>query len=142
MSDIQFEDIRILEVITSQVTEPRNDGTEGSGLYAVPIRLSASAPPEWAGLFIANWNSPPRFTSMHRPGIAVVHRDTVTLSGTTIDEIERYHADTLKLVAEVTNRQYGELMTQRAAEQARKQEIADQHRAQIKDVAKRISFDD
>lgn len=47
--------------------------------------------------FIKTWNQPPQFTTMHRPGIARVSGDRVILDGTTIEEVEKYHRDTLKL---------------------------------------------
>ena len=35
-----MEEIKILSVDTQGITEPRNDGTEGSALYAVPFKLN------------------------------------------------------------------------------------------------------
>ena len=68
-SDV-FVDIKITRVIVEDVTQPRNDGTPGSALYAVPFAFSRRPPSEWAQLFVALWDQPPRWTSMHRPGIA------------------------------------------------------------------------
>jgi len=45
---------------------------------------------------------------MHRPGIARVSGDKVYLDGTTIEEVQKYHRDTLVLALEETNRLYGD----------------------------------
>jgi hypothetical protein len=141
-STSEFEDIRLVGVITSQVTQPRDDGTAGSALYAVPIELSASAPAEWAQLFVHNWDQPPRFSTMHRPGIGRVSGKTITLDGTTLEEVEQYHRETLKLAVAETNRQYREFVGRRAAQEAAERERREQHRAHVEDAAKRITFDD
>ena len=69
------EPIRIVGIIADDVGEPRNDGTRGSALYAVPFRLSRRASGEWTQVFERVWNRPPRRTNMHRPGIAHVRSD-------------------------------------------------------------------
>jgi hypothetical protein len=78
---------------------------------------------------------------MHRPGIASVEGDKIWLRGTTLEEVERYHRDTLKLAVDEANRQYEEMNrereTRRRAEEAR---IA-QHTQSVQDAAKRIKFD-
>ncbi len=98
------EPVRIVGVIADEVTEPRNDGTRGSALYAVPFRLSRRVSPDWAEVFQHVWDRPPRWTSMHRPGIARVHGDRIILDGTTIEEVQRYHRETLVLCVQETNR--------------------------------------
>jgi sRNA-binding protein len=40
---------------------------------------------------------------MHRPGIASVSYDTVILDGTTMEELERYHVETLRHVLDKVN---------------------------------------
>jgi hypothetical protein len=92
-----FEPIAIIGVDTPNVGTPRNDGTRGSGLYRVPIKLSRQPPREWAAALSDVWNYPPEFTTMHRPGIASVSGDTVVLEGTTVEEVRDYHARTLTL---------------------------------------------
>ncbi len=137
----EFKDIKITRVIVEEVTEPRNDGTSGSALYSVPFALSASPPPEWLQLFIENWNHPPRLTSMHRPGIASVNGATITLDGTTIDEVERYHRNTLQSALAETNRQYRELLREGEQGRARANSQREEHRKRIEDASKRIKFD-
>ena len=132
-----FEDIKLTGVQVKSVTEPLNNGSVGSALYSVPISLSHVPDAKWSEMFIQNWDSPPSFTSMHRPGIASVRGATVVLNGTTIEEIEKYHQRTLSLAVAETNRQYRTMKDRE--EQLRAREQA--HRSQVEDVAKRIKFE-
>lgn len=136
-----FEDIKITRVILEEITEPRNDATPGSALYSIPFALSANPPSEWRDLFIENWDHPPRWTLMHRPGIASVHGSTVTLEGTTIEEVERYHRDTLQLVIAETNRQYREWQRKEDQRRDRDDAMRDSRRERIEEISKRIKFD-
>jgi hypothetical protein len=137
----QFEDIKITRVIVEEITEPRNDGTSGNALYSIPFALSARPPAEWVQLFAENWNHPPRFTTMHRPGIASVYGATVILNGTTIDEVERYHRDTLQLAIAETNRQYRGWLHEQEQRRAREEAARKEHRKRVEDASKRIKFD-
>jgi hypothetical protein len=137
----EFTDIKITRVIVEEVTEPRNDGTPGSALYSVPFALSVSPHPEWVRLCIENWNHPPRLTTMHRPGIASVDAATITLDGTTIDEVERYHRDTLQLAIAETNGQYRQSLREGEQGRGRANSQREEHRKRIEDTSKRIKFD-
>lgn len=139
--DSEFEDIKITRVIVEDITEPRNDGTYGSALYSVPFALSRTPPPEWGKLFTENWNHPPRFTTMHRPGIAKIYGAVVTLEGTSIEEVERYHRDTLQLAVAETNKQYRDWRHEQDARQGREQAEREQRRKNLEDASKRIKFD-
>ena len=78
---------------------------------------------------------------MHRPRIARVEGDRVILDGTTVEEVEKYHRDTLKAVVEKVNEDIAEFMAkQRRAEEDRAEQLR-QHQASAQDAAKRISFD-
>lgn len=136
-----FEPIRITGVIADEVSMPRNDGSRGSALYRVPFRLSRRPPSDWAQLFVHNWNRPPRWTTMHRPGIASVVGDKVILDGTTIDEVERYHRDTLLLALDETNRIWVEHETRERRLAAGAEEQRRQHEQQIRDAANRLKFE-
>lgn len=138
----QQEPIRITGIIVDEVGRPRNDGSRGSALYAVPFRLSRRPSSVWADVFVETWNRPPRFTSMHRSGIARVVGDKVILDGTTIEEVERYHRDTLKVVVERANQIVAEQEAearQRAEAKRREQEAHDQR---VRERASQIRFDD
>lgn len=137
----EFQDIKIIRVVVEEITEPLNDGTPGCALYSIPFALSVRPPSEWAELFLENWNHPPRWTSMHRPGIATVDGATVTLNGTTIEEVERYHRDTLQLAVAETNRQFRELRRREEERLAREHAMREQHRKRVEDASKRIKFD-
>jgi len=137
-----FEPIRITEVIASEVGSPRNDGTPGSALYSVPFRLSRSAPAEWGSLFVRAWDHPSSFSTMHRPGIASAHGDRIVLNGTTMEEVEKVHRETLKLAVDQANADYVKLVEQRSKEEARKKEAEEQHRKSVEEISKRIRFDD
>ena len=65
----------------------------------------------------------------------------VVLDGTTMEEVERYHRDTLKLVVDETNRQWRERKGHAAAAEERSRAQEDEHRRNVQDISKRISFD-
>src|ERR1700683_3266830 len=99
-----MEPIRMLEVIAEEVTEPRNDGTPGSALYRIPIRLSAAPSWDWQQAFLSSWQWPPQFTSRHRPGIARISGDHLILDGTTMEELRDIHKTTLEICVIAANR--------------------------------------
>ena len=137
----KFEDIKITRVIVEEITEPRNDGTRGSALYAIPFALSRHPPSQWAHRFIENWNHPPRFSTMHRPGIARISGSTVSLNGTTIEEVENYHRDTLQLAVGKTNQEYREWKRREEEQRAREREQSEKHQKSVNEGARRIKFD-
>ena len=137
-----FDPIRITGVIVDQIGTPRGDGTPGSALYRVPFRLSRTPPREWATVFIEVWNHPPRFTTMHRPGIASVVGDTVILDGTTVEEVQKFHKDTLVLAAAEANKRFLEFVQARALEEEREAKRVQDHRRDVEEKAKGIEFSD
>lgn len=136
------EPVRIVGVIADEVGEPRNDGTRGSALYAVPFRLSRRVSAEWAHLFEQVWNRPPRFTIMHRPGIAHARGDRVVLDGTTIEEVQRYHRDTLVLCIKEANRLIAENEANTRRAEKERQRRSEEHKKRIRDLSDEIKFDD
>ena len=118
------EDIKIKGILIDEVTQPLNNGTRGSALYKIPFELNKRPDYDWIDLFINAWNRPPRFTSMHRPGIASVYGNKIILDGTDIEEVEKYHKDTLKLAVEVANNTLKEL-------NARKKQKEEQERQRL-----------
>jgi hypothetical protein len=123
--------LRIVEVDRDGITQPRNDGTPGSALYSVPLRLSRVPDQAWAELFVRTWDRPPSFTSMHRPGIARVVGDWVVLEGTTVEEVAQYHQRTLKLAVDATNALHADHLRREAAAQAARDETARRHREEV-----------
>lgn len=135
------EAIEIEGIVEDEVGEPRNDGSQGSGLYKVPIRLSARPSKTWARLFVETWNHPPRFTTMHRAGIASVIGDKIILDGTTIEEVEKYHAETLRLVVDKVNSDAGVIEEQDRKRRETAEAESAQHRDHVREVSGRIRFD-
>jgi hypothetical protein len=134
--------IKILGIIASEVGTPRNDGTRGSALYAVPFQLSRGPSPEWAHHFVEVWRSPPSYTTRHRPGIARVEGDRIILDGTTVEEVAQYHRDTLKVVIAEVNRDIEARERYRQQEAQREAERLSKHREAVEEAAKKIKFDD
>lgn len=135
------EPIRITGIYEAGITQPRNDGTAGSALYTVPLQLSRRPSADWAKVFVQKWDRPSKWTSMHRPGIARVSGDKIYLEGTTLEEIDKHHRETLRLAIEETN----EIIAKHEAKQreATERERADRdaHQQHISETAKRIKFD-
>lgn len=134
------EPVKIMGIITDKVTVPKMDGTQGSALYQIPFQLSKTPSSLWGKLFVQQWNSPPIFSTMHRPGIASVFADEIILNGTTIEEVQKYHRDTLMLCVEQANK-----MEQEAFQEHRNREEANirrnnEHFANVHDIAEKIHF--
>lgn len=132
--------IRILGVIVDEVSAPRGDGSRGSALYRIPFKLSASPSSDWARAFVATWARPPRWTSMHRPGIADVLGDKIILDGTTIEEVKEVHRETLLLCVDEANRLTLEAQRARREQEERKRKLDDDHRRNVADQAGDIDF--
>jgi len=79
---------------------------------------------------------------MHRPGIASVRGDKIILDGTTVQEVEQYHRETLVLALNEANRQFLELdAKRRQAEEAERLRI-EEHKKHVSEAAKRLKFDE
>lgn len=78
---------------------------------------------------------------MHRTGIARIQGDRVILDGTTIDEVERYHRDTLKLAVEKANEIEKKVETEQKMIEAQERLRIKKHEEEVRDAAKRIKFD-
>ena len=134
------KDIEILGIITDEVTVPKMDGSRGSALYKIPFRLNKFPSQLWGELFTRNWNSPPRFTTMHRSGIAQVIGDKIILDGTTIEEVRDYHRETLKLCVEKSNIEEKTLLLKANQRKELEAEWIKTHNESIQDLAKGIDF--
>ena len=133
--------LRIVGVIVDEVTEPTMDDTRGSALYAVPFRLNRQPSSLWSEIFVRTWNRPPRFTSMHRQGIARVVGSKIILDGTTIDEVKRYHKETLILCVEKANEEEARVLERERQEEERRRQNTEQHRATVEGIAGELDFD-
>jgi len=133
--------IEITSIISDAITNPRMDGTRGSGLYAIPFQLSRRPSADWAELFVETWRHPPRWTTMHRPSIAKVSGDRIILDGTTIEEVEKYHRETLLAVLDYVNERIAEHEKRQQQQAAEALKRTQEHESNVKDVANKITFD-
>ena len=132
--------ITILGIITDRVTVPKMDGTRGSALYSIPFKLSKSPSGLWKELFISLWNHPPKFTTMHRPGIASVYSDEIVLDGTTIEEVRDYHRETLKLCVDLANKKEAEILERERIKKELEELRAQKHFSNVISIADEIVF--
>ena len=125
---MEFKEIKIVRLKKEKIKAPSNDGSPRSALYAIPFELSDTPPQERINLFINNWNNPPSYSSMHRPRIAEVYSNELILNGTTIEEYEKYHHKTLKLVLNKVNQEIKDYFNKINAEEEkeRKEKILKQ----------------
>ena len=133
--------IRITGVIVDEVTEPTLDETPGSALYSVPFRLNRAPSSLWSDIFVQTWNYPPQFTSMHRPGIASVYGEKIILAGTTIEEVRKYHRDTLVLCVGKANAKESEIIERKQKKDEMRRRQLEAHKTEVKETAKDLSFD-
>ncbi len=77
----------------------------------------------------------------HRPGIARVVGDRIILDGTTLDEVARYHRDTLKLVVETVNQKFDEIEREREQLEASERARVREHEETARRKAREIKFD-
>jgi hypothetical protein len=78
---------------------------------------------------------------MHRPGIASIQGDTIVLDGTSMEELEQYHVETLRGVLDVVNQKVGEFERRERAERSQQAEAERSHQQSVDDVAGRLRFD-
>ncbi len=79
---------------------------------------------------------------MHRPGIASVRGDKVYLDGTTLEEVEKYHRDTLKLALQETNQFVAEYEQDKRIKDERAWRRLEEHERTVCEQSSRIRFDD
>lgn len=134
------EPIKILGIITDEVTVPKMDGSRGCALYKIPFRLSKTPSSLWRDLFVSVWRSPPRFTSMHRFNIASVVGDKIILDGTTIEEVRDYHRETLIMCVEIANERENAILEQERIKKERENTRITKHYSYVNDIADEIEF--
>ncbi len=110
-----MDPLTITGVDAQHIGNPRSDGTAGSRLYSVPIKLNRSATTIEAQLLLEHWDRPSVVPACHRPGILRVTGPMVVLDGTTIEEIRGFHAATLKRVIGLVNLEIAEYAAADAA---------------------------
>lgn len=132
--------LKIIGVDVENTGNPRDDGTAGSALYAVPLKLSRRPTAYEAELLVHHWDHPSSFTTRHRFGIARVVGDTFVLDGTTVEEVRDHHVQTLRLVVDQTNTDALTHEQAQARERVANQAAAAEHKRTVRDVAGEIAF--
>jgi len=122
------------------VSFPSNDGSARSSLYKLPIRLNRRPAPREADLIVRHWDQPSQRTSVYRPGIASVSGDRVVLGGTTIEEVRRYHAETLRLAVDAANADETRLKALDTERLRAEDDRAATHRRSVVATAAEITF--
>jgi hypothetical protein len=79
---------------------------------------------------------------MHRPGTALVSGDKVILTRTTLEEVEKVHRETLKVVVNRVNQLVAEAEEAEAARLEAERRTRDEHARMVTERASRIRFDD
>ena len=77
---------------------------------------------------------------MHRPGVCKVVGDTVVLDGTTIEELEGTHLETLRLVLERANATVGQSERQQRIREERERTDREEHQEKVRDAARKLRF--
>ncbi|MBU0639383.1 MAG: toll/interleukin-1 receptor domain-containing protein [Planctomycetes bacterium] len=137
----EFVPIKIRGVLADEAGRPKNDGTRGSALYAIPFKLSRVPSDEWDELFIQAWDHPPQWTTSHRPGIARVQGDRIILDGTTIEEVRDTHRATLRLVVDAVNDKIAQRVGKRCAAEAAKTQQEQLQQENLHKIADDLEFD-
>ncbi len=79
---------------------------------------------------------------MHRPGIASVRGSQIVLEGTTIEELERFHLKTLRLVVHQLNLGLARHLEEERRHRVAAEEAGAAHDRSIREAAARLRFDD
>lgn len=90
---------------------------------------------------VESWKSTETFTTMHRPGIAKVIGDRIILDGATIEEVERYHRDTLVSAVRCANKIAKEYLHKVNKEKEERERLKIEHAMKVEEGVKRIKFD-
>lgn len=135
------DDVRIVEILVDDVSVPKRDGTPGSDLYKIPFRLSRKPSQIWENAFIEAWDNPENPKYSHKPGIASILGDRIILEKTTIEKIERYHQNALKLAVDRANKTEKETLNKKSALNSKERKRIREHRERVEEVAKRIKFE-
>jgi hypothetical protein len=139
----KMEEIAIVSVDDEGITMPQDYGKGSAVLYSVPFKLNQTPSSLWCDVFVQTWNSNLLVPYSHKQGIARVEGDKIILDGTTIEEVEDRHKDTLKhCIAEANRKTATQLYHEKQKEQEEQAER--ERRADIlknaQEKAKKIKF--
>ena len=136
----QFSPVEIIQVLEDEVGTPRNDGTPGSALYSIPIKLNQSPPLVWRHFFVQAWNHPEEYTTMHQPGIAQVQGDRIILDRTTVEFLRDTHTKTLRMAVEKANSEYFALTRKHWLKDQQQQALIEDNKGHVKSAISNIKF--
>lgn len=139
-TDFEYIDTQIVGVDIEKTTPPRNDGTIGSDLYKVALKLSKAPSFEWKKIFVETWNNPLMFSVMHRPFIASVVGDDIILDGTTIEEISKYHKPTLIKCVKKANETEQQMLLDKTKQEQKEEEAEKSFYDHLQAVASELKF--
>lgn len=127
--------IEIVGIDVTQVGTPTNDGSAGSALYRVPLRLSGRPSKEWADAFVSDWNT--------------FDHPRASISGNLIvfEKADVRHIETCLQSLQISVHRVNEHVTKwRVTQQVREQdrmqrdaELAQRHKSEVEEVAGRIN---
>jgi hypothetical protein len=135
---------RIVGIDKAGITEPRNDGTRGSGLYDVPLMLNEQKSNRWEGLLAGAWDSPlsgVTYTLKHRRGILSVAGDRVLLRSTTIEEVRDVHLALLKQLLPIVDQAEQDEVEHERRDRVKALTQSQDFRTHVDAVADDIDFD-
>ena len=99
MKTDQEEPISLTGIAVEAMCDP--SGSSLDAPYDIPFQLSRVASPEWELEFLKAWD---RLSTKGQAVTASVGADQIILNSTTIDDVERFYLDTLKLAVAEANR--------------------------------------
>lgn len=137
---LDSDEIKINGILVDEVGEPFNDGTPGSALYKIPFELNNRPDSNWSELFKQTWDRPPSWSIMHRSGIGYVSENKIILDGTTIEEVKKYHKETLLLVVKTVNKLYKEIKLKEKQRKERVEQERNRHKNNLRNMADNIKF--
>ncbi len=128
-----MKEIKLVGIDVEGVTEPRDDGTQGSALYEVPIILSETPSQEWTAFFEQAYGLPRN---------ASVVNNRIVVKRATIEQVAR-DDEKARLVAAVkqANEQAQEYWTQREKDKEQQRQGSLEFRKHIAEVSDKIKFD-
>ena len=83
---------------------------------------------------------PPSYINMHRPGIVSVYGNKILPDGTTMEEVEKYHKETLKLAVDIANKKFDENKRRIRLKEEKNRKRKEEHRKNIADISKIINW--
>ena len=78
---------------------------------------------------------------MHRPSIASVIGSKIVLNGTTIEEVQQYHKETLLLCVKVANEKETKILGHKRQEEEQQRQRTERHKKVVRDIADDLDFD-